>query len=150
MVPLVQQREQDKLLSEQQRSFDEAAVYLPEVATPGTAEANLFNEIWNATPELQRARTGPALVINAVAGILKDVPQGQLPAAPAPVAHKQAMTSPVPHAASPQRLDAIPGQADKDQGTLNEILDECRTQGTEVEDFAKIIGLKTGRAKSAD
>lgn len=149
VAPLLEQRQQDQLKMEQQKSFDDAAIFVPEVAQAGSPAAQLFEELWARNQDLHASRNAPGIIVNAVAGILQGVPQ----AAPgAQDAVKQIMTSPTISPAAPamQRLDALPQQADKDANTLKEIVTECETVGTDVEDFAKMFALKSGRAKSAD
>ena len=131
------------LLSEQTRSFEEAAVDLPNVAVKGSKEMEMFNQIWEGAPEIQAMPQGPAFVIHAVRGLLGDPTNATL-ADREVEERKIAATSP-----APTGLDRLPSLGASKDAKRQEMIDilavKAETQGWTEDEFTTYLGLKTGR-----
>lgn len=124
LAPLVEQQQAyaqvESLRREQQSSFNEAAHDLPSIKVAGSAEQQLFDQIWSARPELQAIPEGPAMVIQMVKGVLADASASGLDA------RKQAATPPAKTSVPQQRLSNIPGDQDRTAARVADIQDRIK------------------------
>lgn len=104
------------LLREQHAAFQEAATDLPGVKVTGSQEQALFDQIWQSKPALQADPQGPALVIQAVKGILADVDTS-----PSPQDGKKIAASPPTPSSPRQRIDSLPNQQSTTQAAMDDI-----------------------------
>jgi len=146
---MVQERQQEKetqlLAQAQLQSFEGAAQFVPDVAVEGTVAADLFQELWNSSPELQVAPNGPAFVVNAVAGILgQDARTSKVQDV-----KKQAATSPAP--SSPlNRLASLPGQNATKESVVRDLAAKGESVGLTSNELTGLIGLKLGTASVSE
>jgi hypothetical protein len=132
----------DALFAVQKQSYDEAAVYLPDVNTVGSTAQTLFEEIWASNPEVQVSPNGPGLVINAVAGIMG----AEARESKVLDSKKQAATSPAP--ASPlQRLSSLSSPAATKEGVIADLATKGAERGLDTNEMAAMIGLQLGTAR---
>lgn len=149
IAPMVQERQQEKetqlLAQAQLQSFEGAAQFVPDVAVEGTVAADLFQELWNSSPELQVAPNGPAFVVNAVAGILgQDARTSKVQDV-----KKQAATSPAP--SSPlNRLASLPGQNATKESVVRDLAAKGESVGLTSNELTGLIGLKLGTASVSE
>jgi len=142
VAPFQQEQERTALYTQQQTSFDEAAEFLPDVRDTNTPAGKLFAQIYDSNPELQRMPTGPALVVNAVAGIIGAAPKN----GKALEERKVATSSPQPGSPTQYIEDDATSVAQAKSKLLNQLTSHFR-EGVSDEEFAAYMGLKMGKAK---
>lgn len=145
MGPLIQeQREaviQQRLFATQQENFHAATEFLPELLIEGSQQEKLFNQIFEASPELQGMPASPLLVANAVAGIL-----GNSRSPKQEDARKQAASPPLP--SNPlQRLRTLPNAKTKEADVVRAFQEKAASEGLEKDELMTLVGLKLGRAR---
>jgi len=143
IAPIQKAQEQQKLEVLQQQSFDGAAEFYPDIAIDGSPAQTLFNKIWNETPELSLMPNGPAFAINAVAGVLGNLPRQQSPQE----ARKSAMSSPAP-ATPHQRLQSLPNQDNLNERLVNQLAEKGRESGLQDDELTSLLAVKLGRANA--
>jgi len=149
LAPLVQEREEaakaQELFSEQQRSFQEASQFVPEIATQGSQHQQLFDQIWNSNPELQKSPNGPGLVVSAVAGILgESVRESKVQDSRKQAASSSAPVSPM------NRLPSLPGKDASPEKAVSALSEKGAESGLNKGELAGLIGLKLGRARVSE
>jgi len=144
VAPFQKEQERHALFAQQQNSFEEAAEFLPDVRNRDTDAGKLFAQIYDNNPELQKMPNGPALVVNAVSGIL----------GPAPVngkdleGRKVAASSPQPGAPRQHLEDADASVAQASKSLIGKLANQMK-EGISDDELAAYMGLKMGVAKPA-
>lgn len=142
VAPFQQERARTALVSQQQNSFEEAAEYLPDVRDPRTKAGQLFAQIYDGNPDLQRMPNGPALVVNAVAGIL-----GPQPVNGKDMESRKLAASTTNPGSPRQHIEDGDSSAGKAKEALINKLASNMREGLTEEELSAYMGLKMGVAK---
>lgn len=152
MQPFVEEKrlaqEQDALAQLQRQSFEEAAEVIPGIRETGSREQQLFDQILKANPGLEMLPNAPALVINAVAGIVGGQQQAtvqeqkkQVATPPAPAQHAFDMT--------PRIRDVPTEQVRQTEQLKGALLEKGRSsEGLTPDEDLALIGMLLNRAKA--
>ena len=144
--PLQEDRQQQELLGLQQNSFHQGATLLPEMLQANSAAQQLFNQLWEGSPGLQKEPNGPEKVIAMVKGLLATT------ASPAQLSHAQtvirktAASAPAP-GQNTFRAAVAPNQKALNEQKIEELVAKGSTlQGLTDDEWTQLVGLKLGRA----